>query len=100
MTNHKLSKHIKLLLLLMLCSISTTLFAQQRMVKGTVVDEQGESLIGVSVTVKNAQKGTITDVNGEFSLQLPAEKTLLVFTYIGYETVAVWISTFIPNINQ
>lgn len=88
MTKHKFLRHIALLLL-MLCCISASLFAQQRIVKGVVLDENGEALLGVSVTVKNAQKGTITDIDGKFSLQLPTEKNILVFSYIGYETVAV-----------
>ena len=84
----QISKHITLLML-MICFISTTVFAQQRMVKGVVADENGELLIGVNVMLKDAQRGTITDLNGKFSLQLPPQKTILVFSYIGYETVAV-----------
>lgn len=88
MIHHRLKRNISLLLMVF-CCISTSLFAQQRMVKGIVMDENGEALIGVSVTVKNAQKGTITDIDGKFSILLSPEKTILVFSYIGYETAAV-----------
>lgn len=53
-------------------------------VKGTIKDEAGNPLIGVSVTLKgNTSQGTITDVDGEFALSAPVGGTLIV-TYIGY----------------
>jgi len=55
---------------------------------GTVVDEKGEVLIGVSVQVKGASTGTITDVDGNFSLDAPSGATLA-FSYIGYTDVEV-----------
>ncbi|RYY28641.1 MAG: TonB-dependent receptor [Sphingobacteriaceae bacterium] len=60
-------------------------FAQQA-IKGTVTDAtSGETLIGVSVLVKGTTTGTVTDVNGSFSISAPASSTLT-FTYIGYTT--------------
>lgn len=52
-------------------------------VKGLVVDQSGEPLIGVSITVKGQTTGTVTDVNGRYSLKA-APGTTLVFSYIGY----------------
>ena len=52
--------------------------------KGTVVDENGEPLIGASVTVKGAKGGTITDIDGNFVIDAPASGTLVV-SYVGYE---------------
>ncbi|WP_435353576.1 SusC/RagA family TonB-linked outer membrane protein [Emticicia sp. SJ17W-69] len=54
-------------------------------VKGKVADaETGDGLPGVSVTVKGTAKGAITDVNGEFSIAVPDNKSILVFSYVGY----------------
>jgi len=53
---------------------------------GTVVDEKGEPLIGVSVKVKGASMGTITDIDGNFSVEAPTGTTL-VFSYISYSDV-------------
>lgn len=53
-------------------------------VKGKVVNEQGEPLIGVNVRVKGTSTGTITDMNGRFKLTLPRDGRL-VFSYIGYQ---------------
>ncbi|MDB5152901.1 MAG: SusC/RagA family TonB-linked outer membrane protein, partial [Mucilaginibacter sp.] len=53
-------------------------------VKGKVTDANGETLIGVSVSVKGTSTGTQTDVNGAFSLSAPSNATL-VFSYLGYD---------------
>ncbi|MDP4204356.1 MAG: carboxypeptidase-like regulatory domain-containing protein, partial [Bacteroidota bacterium] len=63
---------------------SISLWAQTRTVSGTVKDQNGEPLIGVSVQLKgDAKVGTITDVQGKFSLSAPANSSL-VFSYMGY----------------
>lgn len=56
---------------------------QGRQVKGMVVDENGEPIIGASVAVKGGITGTITDIDGNFSLFVP-EKSELVVSFIGY----------------
>lgn len=53
--------------------------------RGNVIDEQGEPIIGASVQVKGTTTGTITDINGEFSLPTETGK-ILVISYIGYQT--------------
>ncbi len=64
-------------------SISLSLFAQQK-VTGKVQDSSGEPLIGASVVVKgNTERGTITDFDGNFTLDIPNNSTLVV-SYIGY----------------
>ncbi len=58
--------------------------AGQRTLIGTVIDEEtGETLIGVNIRVKGATTGTVTDVDGKFSIPVTS-KTELVFSYIGY----------------
>ncbi len=56
---------------------------QRGIVKGTVVDAQGEPIIGASVTIKGGTVGTITDIDGNFSLTVPAGSQLII-SYIGY----------------
>lgn len=54
-------------------------------VEGTVTDPEGQTLPGVSVKVKDATLGAITDENGRYSIELPDENATLIFTYIGFE---------------
>ena len=68
-------------------SILSTSQTKNTLVKGTVKDASGEPLIGVSVSVKGKSGiGTMTDINGNFSIQCDANDTL-VFSYIGYATL-------------
>ena len=60
---------------------------QQSAVSGTVVDEYGEPLIGVTVIEKGTQNGTITDIDGNYSLVLTMRNPTLVFSFVGYQTV-------------
>ena len=70
---------------------AVTAFGQNRTITGTVVDAQGTPVIGASViVVGNSTIGTITDLDGNYSLSVPAGATLSI-SFIGYttETVAV-----------
>ncbi|MDR3269796.1 MAG: SusC/RagA family TonB-linked outer membrane protein [Tannerella sp.] len=58
-------------------------------ITGTVVDKNGEPLVGVSVSLQGTTVGTITDVDGKFSLKVSNDNQVLSFTYIGYKTVTV-----------
>ena len=59
----------------------------QRVVTGSVKDASGQALIGANVIAKEATAiGTITDVDGNFSLRVPTEVTTLVVSYAGYDT--------------
>ena len=62
------------------------LFAQSLTVEGTVVDETGEPLIGVTVRVHGHGTGAITDYEGHYSLQSVARGATLEFSYVGYLT--------------
>jgi TonB-linked SusC/RagA family outer membrane protein len=55
-------------------------------ITGTVTDDSGESIPGVNVLVKGTSVGTITDIDGSYSLNLPQGGTTLVFSFIGYRT--------------
>jgi TonB-linked SusC/RagA family outer membrane protein len=59
--------------------------AQERTVRGTVTaSEDGSTLPGVSIKVKGSTVGTQSGANGQFTIQVPSERSILVFTYIGY----------------
>ena len=62
-------------------------------IKGKVTDQKGEPLIGASVMYKGTNIGTVTDVNGEFSLLKKAENKQLTAQYIGYDPVEVPVDT-------
>ncbi len=65
--------------------ISMTAAAQGQMVTGTVTDAQGEPVIGASVMVKGTSQGTVTDLDGHFSLKAEPGATLSI-SYVGYVT--------------
>ena len=75
--------------LFLLCLFSPRAMAQS-IVKGTVIDEAGEPIIGASVQVQNTKTGAITDFDGNFSVEAASNATLLI-SYVGYvtETVSV-----------
>lgn len=81
-------KSLKIFLLL-LFTVSTFSLSAQKTVRGTVSDAAGEPLIGVNVIVKGTTLGTVTDMDGNYSLQVPGNEAILVFSYIGYTTVEV-----------
>lgn len=72
----------KLLSLLFLLMVATTMWAQQ-LVKGTVVDGSGEPLIGVSVQEVGTQNGVVTDMNGTYAIKVKPG-SVLQFTYVGF----------------
>ena len=76
-----------MLALLALMLTTTALYAQQS-VRGTVTSsDDKEPLIGVNISVKGTVRGTTTDLDGNYSIQLRAGETTLVFSYAGYERV-------------
>ena len=68
----------------MLFVFSLSGMAQGINVSGTVVDDAGDPLIGASVMLKGqGNVGTVTDIDGKFQLNVPSEKSVLVFSYVG-----------------
>ena len=83
-------------LLIFLFLLPIGVIAQQKMITGQVVDEQGEAVIGASVMVKGAKTGTITDLDGNFSVQGKAGQTLSI-SYVGYTPLDVKITKLQNN---
>jgi TonB-linked SusC/RagA family outer membrane protein len=70
-------------LLLLSALLSTLAFAQGRRITGTITDEKQAPLVGATVTVKGTTTSETADVNGRFSINVPANATTLVVSYVG-----------------
>ncbi len=70
----------------LLCSFTLT---AQRTISGVVTDQAGEPLIGASVVVEGTTIGTFTDIDGSYSLELPAGAQTIVFSYTGFSASAL-----------
>ncbi len=75
----------KILFLLMLLFPVASLFAQEKIVSGTVTDDLGEPLPGVNI-VYSSGHGAVTDIDGEYILKLPPGEYDLTISYVGFET--------------
>ncbi|MEL6556752.1 MAG: carboxypeptidase-like regulatory domain-containing protein [Bacteroidota bacterium] len=76
----------------------TELYAQRTVISGNIVDESGESLIGVNILVKGTVNGTISDVQGNFSLSVSSAPPItLVVTSIGYQAQEIEITSATVN---
>jgi len=63
------------------------LMAQEVTITGRVTDINGEGIPGVSILVKSTTQGTITNLEGEYTINVPDEQAVLVFSFIGYKQV-------------
>ena len=79
----KLLRKLNLLLFLLFFSLSG-IFAQN-LVSGKVADINGDVLIGVNIKIQGTATGTITGVDGTYSIRVPNSESILEFTYIGYK---------------
>ncbi len=73
---------------LLTVTFSLSICAQNISVSGTVVDDTGEPLLGATVMQKGTQHGVATDLDGNFTISVPA-KAVLVVSYIGYDNKEV-----------
>ena len=79
-------KNMRSWLLMLFAAISLSVSAQTITVKGNVKDTTGEPIIGASVVEKgNTTNGTITDLDGNYSIKIPSKATLTI-SYIGMKT--------------
>ena len=81
-------KSIIITLTLAICHLSFAV-AQEDMITGKVLDAGGEALIGVHVKWKDQKVGTVTDIEGNFTLSAPKARATLSVSYIGYKTQEV-----------
>jgi TonB-dependent starch-binding outer membrane protein SusC len=92
MTMRKLYKKMSLTALLALL-VASFAFAQERVVSGTVTDDQGSGMPGVNVLVKGTNIGTATSADGTFRLSVPNDQAVLVVSFIGYATKEVTVGS-------
>ena len=71
--------------MLLLISCHLNILAQDKTVTGVVLDKTGETVIGASVLVKGTTNGTITDVDGNFTLKNVQEDAVLQVSFVGYK---------------
>jgi len=81
----------KLVMLTLLLGYSFNTWGQNLELSGKVLDDQENSIPGVSVIVKGTTIGTITDADGNFALNVAADSKVLVFSFVGYETQEITI---------
>lgn len=87
-----MTKHTKLALLALCFLFSWSSWAQETHVTGTVLDQDGMPIPGVSVEEKDTGNGAVTDFEGDFSLSLiDAQSAVLVFSYLGFETQEIQV---------
>lgn len=85
-------------MLLMLCTISMSLFAQDITVSGTVTENStGEPLIGVTVQVKDKAVGTVTDLDGKYTIDVTTGETLI-FSQVGLKKQEIKVTSSILNV--
>ena len=61
----------------------------QRSIQGTVTDATNETLIGVNILIKGTTTGTVTDLNGKYTISVPEGYNTLIFSYTGFGTKEV-----------
>ena len=85
-----MKKHLLALVLVLFACVATW---AQRTVTGKVIDKQGEALIGASILAKGTTSGTVTDIDGTYSLSVPANASILVVSYTGYNTQEITLGS-------
>src|SRR5690606_3924055 len=82
------------MILIVIFMLSSQVNAQQRTVSGTVrAEEDGEPLVGVTVSLKGTTFGTTTNDNGGYSISVPNNASVLVFTYVGYTSREITVGS-------
>lgn len=62
---------------------------QQKQITGKVIDGNGEPIIGANILVKGSTNGVITDLDGNYTIQVPSDQSILEISYVGYKTLDV-----------
>lgn len=81
----------RMCLVALICMLSSTLYAQNITVTGTVKDQMGEPVIGASVSVQGTRAGTVTNIDGHYSIECSPQATL-VFSYLGFKAKSVAVN--------
>ena len=84
--------------MLLLISCHLNILAQGKIITGVILDKTGETVIGASVLVKGTTNGTITDVDGNFTLNNVQENAVLQVSFVGYKTQDEGVSKCTPSV--
>jgi TonB-linked SusC/RagA family outer membrane protein len=76
-------KKLSLIIFVLLCTV--TIGLAQKTVSGSIKDSNGQPLIGAGILVQGTDVGTVSDIDGMFSVNVPAGKNTLVISYVGYD---------------
>ena len=81
-----------------LCFVLMALFSNaiaqnQRTISGTILDPDGETIIGVNIVIKGTTTGTVSDINGSYELSADSDETIFVFSFIGFRTIEARVGT-------
>lgn len=74
----------KVLLVLVMLFVVNVAFSQERTITGTITDETNTPIPGANVIIKGTANGTVSDIQGRFSLKVPSNNTAIVVSFIGY----------------
>ena len=86
MNERFLSDHVARLFFLLSFLLCTSFVHGQNKITGTVVDDTGEPVIGASVVISGTSSGSVTDLNGNFTLNNVPDKSQLTVSYVGFLT--------------
>ncbi len=87
-----MNKVLRLVLLCLTLMIALPALAQEIQVKGRVIDEKGEAVIGAAVKVKESTKGALTDLDGNFTVSAP-RKGHIIISFMGFKSQTIDLST-------
>ncbi len=89
--------NLKILKTVVLCTFAlmagTLVNAQIRTITGTVTDKSGEKVIGATISIPGTTSGTLSDINGKYSIDVPANVTTLQYSFVGNVTVTETIGS-------
>jgi TonB-dependent starch-binding outer membrane protein SusC len=91
-------KSRKIVILMLFCLLQVAAYAQEKTVTGRVTSADGEGLPGATVAIKGTTSGTVADFNGNFSITVPDDNAILVFSYVGCTSMEQSVSG-VSNIN-
>lgn len=90
--NYIFMKKLKLLLVVLILGYATTSWAQSQ-VSGVVTDDENTPLPGASILIKGTSIGVVTDIEGKYTLQVPDQSAILVFSFVGFNTEEVAVGS-------
>ncbi|MFO8066100.1 MAG: von Willebrand factor type A domain-containing protein [Bacteroidales bacterium] len=88
-----MKKTIFIITAISLLLISMSACSQSRKITGTITDNNGDELPGVSIVIKNTSRGVISDINGKYSIDVFPSDSVLVFSFVGMETKEISFGT-------